>query len=124
MPSHLPDIIGAVLFGVLLQSLIRLHRLKEWHHGYYGAALCLDVAVFGWSAWFAWLGVALLLDDTVQHAVEAFGRRPRMADFTPIHRLGAWIMGLKLKDAGIWLPLAIGLALFAAAIFCAAHFGV
>jgi hypothetical protein len=92
MPSHLPDIIGAVLFGVLLQSLIRLHRLKEWHHGYYGAALCLDVAVFGWSAWFAWLGVALLLDDTVQHAVEAFGRRPRMADFTPIHRLGAWII--------------------------------
>jgi len=116
-------LVAAVLALVLLLSLAKLGRVEEYHHGFWGIA----VIALQWSldapVWLAWLGLMLLLDDTVQHFVEAIGLRPRMADFTPIHKLGAWLMGLNWKGMGWYAPVGIVVLLAAAAIFCAIHWG-
>lgn len=113
-----------VLAVVLDLSLAKLHRLAELHHGYYGAALAAVSLELRWPAWVFWLGILLLVDDDVQHVAEALGLRPRMADFTPIHKLGAWIMGLDLKKLGWIAPLGAAVLLGALAVFCAVKFGV
>lgn len=84
--------IAIVLTVILFASLIRLHRVEEWHHGYYGIALCLLAFGISGPRWLWVLGVLLLFDDDVQHVSEACGLVPRMADFTPIHKLGAWVV--------------------------------
>lgn len=109
---------------VLDLSLARLHRLAELHHGYYGAALAAVALELHWPTWVFWLGIALLVDDDVQHVTEALGLRPRMADFTPIHKLGSWLMGLDLKKLGWIAPLGAAVLLGALAVFCAVKFGV
>lgn len=86
------------LFVVLLAALAWLGRLYEWHHGYYGFALCALVWIHGWPVEIELVGLVLLFDDDVQHVVEAVGLRPRMADFTPIHKVGAWLVSLFTKD--------------------------
>lgn len=115
--------VGLLLFAILMAALLDLDREEEWHHGYYGVALLILSAALH-SPWIAVVGLILLLDDTVQHVVEAVGIVPRMADFTPIHKLGAYLMGMDWKKQGMWLPLAIGGLMAAAAVFCALHFGV
>ncbi|MEO7102356.1 MAG: hypothetical protein ABI119_03360 [Gemmatimonadaceae bacterium] len=77
---------------ILFAALLKLHRVEEWHHGYYGAMLCLLSFGLRWPWWVMAVGLVLLLDDDVQHVAEASGLVPRMADFTPIHRLGAWLL--------------------------------
>lgn len=73
------------LAGVV--SLLIIHRLAEVHHLYIGAAL----ALVPWEP-ARWVGLVLMLDDAVQHAVEAVayldGRI--MPDWSPIHRLYVW----------------------------------
>lgn len=115
--------VGLGLSVLLFVALDVIDRVDEAHHGYYGIVLVAVAAIFH-SLPLAIVGDVLLADDDVQHTAEMFGLVPRMADFTPIHRLGAWLMSLDLKNAGMWLPLSIGGALFLAAVFCAVHFGV
>lgn len=81
-----------VLTVILFASLLRLHRVEELHHGYYGLAICLLAFGITGPHWLWALGLLLLLDDDVQHVSQALGLVPRMADFTPIHKLGAWIV--------------------------------
>ena len=75
----------ALLSGLLLTALRRIRRLHEWdHHGYFGMVLCL----LPWT-WVRVVGMVFLLDDVVQHSVQALdlenGRTPR-ADWSPIHK--------------------------------------
>ena len=74
----------ALAVGLLLACILRLHRVREKHHGYYGAVL----ALFPWW-WVRVIGWLLLVDDLYQHWTQASdlegGRAPR-ADFSPIHR--------------------------------------
>ena len=59
-------------------------RWREWHHGYLGLVLVLLWAL-GWR-WdgFLWVGVPLLVDDLVQHLVQAVTKRFWRS---PLHRL-------------------------------------
>jgi hypothetical protein len=123
MNPSLLTLIAAGLFLALLASLVRIHRVREWHHGYYGAAIVAVQSVARGPIWLAWLGLLLLADDAVQHIAEAFGVVPRTADFTPIHRLGAWLMGINWKNAGWFAPIAIVILMAAASIFVALHWG-
>ena len=82
---------GLGLFLVGMLALIRLHRVRELHHLYYGIVLFAFGMALGHS-WVEWAGIVLLADDAFQHFVEAIGWRARMDDFTPIHKLGAWIV--------------------------------
>jgi hypothetical protein len=79
-------LIYALMTGLLLSSLWRIHRLREWdHHGYYGIVL----AAMPWT-WVRVVGMVLLFDDTLQHFVEAMdleNGRPVRSDWSPIHRL-------------------------------------
>lgn len=84
---------ACVLTFILLVSLAIIHRLGEFHHGYIGAVLLVAALLLDAPVVFMWLGIALLADDDVQHVAEAVGLVPRMADFTPIHKLGAWLLG-------------------------------
>lgn len=117
-------IVLAVLTTVLLVSLVLIHRVRELHHGFYGAILGFTSVFLHWHWLWTTVGLILLLDDTVQHAEEALRLRDRMGDFTPIHKLGAYLMAFDWKKQGMWLPLAIIAVLFAAAVFSALHFGV
>ena len=76
-------------FAVLMGSLAALHRLDELHHGYYGAVLCWT-PLLGLPSWLWWLGLYLLVDDTIQHLSEAIGIAK--SDWTPVHRLGDWLV--------------------------------
>lgn len=86
-------IVYAVLSVLLLSCLLRLGRVKEKHHGYYGAVL----AALPWT-WVRVVGWLLLADDLYQHWTQATdledGRTPR-ADFSPVHvayvRVYRWI---------------------------------
>ena len=81
-----------VAYGVLavagLAALVLIHRLAEIHHLYIGMAL----ALIPWPP-AHWVGLVLMADDTVQHAVQAIdflrGLKPR-PDWSPIHRLYVW----------------------------------
>lgn len=118
-------IYAAVALSVILVfALAKLRRFGELHHGYWGLLLSALASALHWWAWVGWAGVVILFDDDVQHVVEAFGLRPRMADFTPIHKLGAWIMGINWKKLGWKAPIGIAILMAGAAIFCAVHFGV
>lgn len=57
---------------------------RQAHHGYWGAALYALARLLGWS-WVAWVGLALLADDALQHAVQRWLRRPAFR--SPVHRL-------------------------------------
>lgn len=126
--SIIAHIAAVVLTLDLLGALLKLHRLREVHHGYLGAALCILQLAYHWPLWLSWIGIVLLIDDDVQHTAEALGHIPRMSDFTPIHKLGAWLLGrlqsIDWKDAGWWAPLAIVAVIAAAAIYFALHWGV
>lgn len=80
-----------IAYGALalvgLGSLGIIHRLREIHHLYIGMAL----ALVPWPA-AHWVGLVLMLDDSVQHAVEAVAylRGRIMPDWSPIHRLYVW----------------------------------
>lgn len=82
----------AILVGELILVLRKLHRLKEWHHGYYGAILAL-------LPWWPLrvIGLILLVDDLYQHFIQAQdkedGRRVRQ-DFSPLHRAYVWFYRL------------------------------
>ena len=77
-----------VLAVVGLAALTVIHRLAEVHHLYIGMA----VALIPWPP-AHYVGLVLMADDTVQHAVQAVdflrGMKPR-PDWSPIHRLYAW----------------------------------
>lgn len=118
MPT-LPFLLALALLVMLMVTLVRLHRVPEIHHGYFGAALVALTYAYAWPVAFAWIGVVLLVDDDVQHVAEALGIVPPMADFTPIHKLGALIVGFDWKRAGWWAPLGGVALLAAAAIFFA-----
>lgn len=73
----------ATTVGLLLTCLLRLHRVKEKHHGYYGAVL----AATPWT-WVRIVGWVLLVDDLYQHWVQASALeddRPIRSDFSPVH---------------------------------------
>lgn len=88
------EIIIAGLIILLANSLAILGRLREWHHGYYGIAAAL-VGVWASLSFLVWIGLVLLIDDDVQHVWEAIvklsGHVPP-GDFTPIHRIGSWLL--------------------------------
>lgn len=75
-------------YGVLavigLAAIARLGRLVELHHLYWGAA----IALIPWTPTRI-VGLVLMLDDTVQHAVQAAqlltGHAPE-PDWSPVHR--------------------------------------
>lgn len=77
-------LVYATTVVLLLTCLLRLHRVKEKHHGYYGAVL----AAMPWW-WVRVIGWLLLADDLYQHWTQSSelegGKTPR-ADFSPIHR--------------------------------------
>lgn len=68
----------AALAVVLASALVRLGRVRELHHGYYGFLL----ALLPWHIPHV-LGVVLLADDAMQHAVQVW----RPAFESPLHRL-------------------------------------
>jgi hypothetical protein len=99
--------------------LWKIKRLSEWkHHGYYGIVI-IALSIPHRNPWLLSLGYILLIDDTLQHFEQALGVRARMDDFTPIHKFGAWLMGLDYKKLGWFAPAAIVVILTAAAIFFA-----
>lgn len=77
----------------LLVALWQIGRLREWHHGYYGLALC---CLPSWPV--RVVALVLLLDDLSQHSVQCWevehAERAR-PDFSPIHiafvRLVTWL---------------------------------
>jgi hypothetical protein len=82
------------LFGLLLIALLELKRAGEVHHGYFGALLCF-YGLIASHDFVTWIGLILLLDDDVQHVWEVacgYLGRPIPGDFTPIHRLGSWLL--------------------------------
>lgn len=86
----------AFLNGML--CLIRLKRLKEKHHLYWGAILVvLSGLVHGsilmWTL--RLLGTEMLVDDSLNHSMQVVdltnGKTPR-PDWTWDHKIGTWIM--------------------------------
>lgn len=73
-------------------SLAYLHRLKEKHHLYWGAALALIPC---WPVRI--LAYLLVVDDSLNHGVQVLdiqnGKPPR-PDWTPGHKLGVWFLKL------------------------------
>lgn len=85
---------AAALTIALVETLDALGRLREWHHGWLGAALVAgSLAVFPWhpvaALVLAALGVWLIADDLGQHARQLRQRR-RLGhyapDDSPLHR--------------------------------------
>lgn len=87
-----------------LGELTYLHRVRELHHGYYGATMMAvgahvapDHQVLGHTLEIS--GGLLLGDDLYQHGVQTYEKasgEPIRPDFTPIHRLGARVYGVIL----------------------------
>ena len=88
------DIAWIILFLIGIVALGKIHRLAELHHLYFGAVICLAALLLHWPLWVSIVGLVLIVDDDIQHVAEAAGWAPPYADFTPIHRLGAWLVGL------------------------------
>lgn len=90
----------------LLLCLWYLGRLKELHHGYYGAILSaasLGVSSPTWGWILVCLGYILIVDDWTQHFIQACDKwmeRPIPSDFTYIHKFGAWVLGKYLTWRG------------------------
>ncbi len=88
-----------------LGELTYLHRVRELHHGYYGAGMMLVGAhvapehkVLGRTLEVT--GGYLLSDDLYQHGVQTYEKatgQPIRPDFTPVHRLGARVYGIMLR---------------------------
>lgn len=112
-------IVDLGLFVLLLGALAEINRLNELHHGYYGAIVALVGFVLK-SKFLGWVGLVLLSDDLFQHAAQALMFVPRMADFTPIHKVGAWIMSFNWRE-GWATPIIIVLLMAALAIVAAIH---
>lgn len=76
------------VFGLGLASLAYLDRLKERHHLYWALPFCFIPV---WPIQL--LAFVVLLDDCVQHLVQAcdtwLGGTPR-PDWSPCHRLYVW----------------------------------
>lgn len=119
----LPLAVGAGSFVILAVCLAVLHRMWELHHGYYGIVMLNVVAILHphgpWWLAFAWVGTVFIIDDTIQHAAQALGMVPAMHDFTPLHNLGARVMGLDWKRMGWAAPIGIIIILAGLAIFFA-----
>lgn len=77
-----------VLAAVGLLAILIIHRLVEIHHLYIGMAVALLP-----SPWARWVGLLLMADDAMQHAVQAIdylrGLKPR-PDWSPVHRAYVW----------------------------------
>jgi len=73
--------IVAVCFGPQRDDL----RGREMHHAYLGVALALIGLAFDWRA-LAWAGVAILADDSVQHAAQRWWLGPQ-SRLSLLHRL-------------------------------------
>lgn len=73
----------ALLSGLLLSALARLHRLREWHHGY----LAMMLGVLPWT-WARLAALVLFADELWQHLRQALaledGRTPGPDD-SPLH---------------------------------------
>lgn len=88
-----------------LGELSYLGRVRELHHGYYGAAAMFAGAqiapkhkVLGHALEFG--GGYLLSDDLYQHGVQSYEKatgQPIRPDFTPVHRVGAKVYGFILR---------------------------
>lgn len=85
-------IVTAVLYIVLMWALTTIGRANELHHGYMGVVLLLAPHLVAYQAI---IGLTLLADDVLQHAVEAFAlliAHKVINDFTPIHWAGVGII--------------------------------
>lgn len=83
--ERVSNITAGVTAAAWLASVLRLGALGELHHFYYGLALYL------WPdapAWAKGLGLAVMADDAVQHAVQL-----RDPDYrSPMHRGAYWLI--------------------------------
>lgn len=81
-------ILYAALSVLLLSALARLHRLREWHHGY----LAMMLGVLPWT-WAKVAALVLFADELWQHLRQALAlendRKPGPDD-SPLHRLYVW----------------------------------
>lgn len=87
------QLVAAVLYIVLMWALTAIGRANELHHGYMGVVLLLAAPFL--PPWSAVVGLVLLGEDTIQHAVEAFDllvRHRVLNDWTPIHWLGVGVI--------------------------------
>jgi hypothetical protein len=78
------------LFGgavILIAALLRLGRLRELHHGYYGFALGVFAAMVG-APRLEIVALVILWDDTIQHAIQCV----YPAFLSPLH----WLYGVTL----------------------------
>ena len=71
------------LFIVAIAESDGREHFLEAHHEYWGLALELLAHVAGWPVWVAFVALAIMADDTVQHTVQL-----EHPDFlSPLHRL-------------------------------------
>ena len=78
--------LGSMIAGVVFAvSVITLRQHKETHHFYYGAVM---VAWPGAPLWVRGIGFALILDDTIQHAVQIKDPSYR----SPVHKAYAVVL--------------------------------
>lgn len=80
-----PRQIAVPVAAVWGASVYAIHAEGQWHHEYIGAAL---LAVPNKRV--QWLGLAIMLDDAVQHLIQT--RRP--AYRSPLNRLYGWSVSL------------------------------
>src|SRR5438445_6245540 len=69
------------------RHIVKELSLKQWHHGYLGIALAL-IGALNSKTLFVVLGLILLVDDVVQHAVQYITQTEW---HSPLHRLYAWV---------------------------------
>jgi hypothetical protein len=74
-------------FVILVAALIRLGRLGELHHGYYGF-LIGGLAAMGNVSWLELAAIVVLWDDASQHAIQCV--YPTF--LSPLH----WLYGVTL----------------------------
>lgn len=97
--------IAAAGLAAQLGELSYLGRVRELHHGYYGAAAMFAGAqiapkhkVLGHAMELG--GGYLLADDLYQHGVQSYEKatgQPIRPDFTSVHRVGAKVYGFILR---------------------------
>jgi len=94
--------ITAVAFLNGFLCLVRLKRLNEKHHLYWGAVFVVLSGLVPMSTVLCWiarlLGTAMIVDDSLNHSMQVVdltnGKTPR-PDWTWGHKIGVWFM-LKL----------------------------
>lgn len=81
-------------------------RFAEIHHGHFGLLLILAAMLGAWS-WLGWVGVVVLADDTMQHGIQRWARRP--AYRSPLHRLyGVAYRWPPVRRLNQWLDRRLG----------------